>query len=167
MSPLKTNLGYAQPGVAQTGYELYIWRAEEYGKDRPKRCNLSRNEIQDCDWLKTTFPCFLLPPLPPSPNLGWHTRPCRPPQHGAEGLLSFCVFVCNLCALASSEGRDPGYVVEVCSGYGPDKTWPAGGSSGWRYRPSRYQSTHLVLPPDWPLQMPSRIKTTASCFCSF
>lgn len=30
---------------------------------------------------------------------------------------------------ASLEAVDPGYVVEVCSGQGPDRTWPSRGSS--------------------------------------
>lgn len=94
---------------------------------------------KDCDWLKTIFtsltpPCFL--PSPSHQTLDGmqgpdHRCSLAPRGYSVCVYVGVCVCACAhaLYAWVSFEGRDPGYVVEVSSGQGPDRTRPPGGSS--------------------------------------
>lgn len=68
--------------------------------------SLSRNEIQNWD-------CFL-PQLRQGPDQARSMAP-----RGYRVSTRYC---CILRVFASLEGQDPGNIVEVCSGQGPDRT---------------------------------------------
>lgn len=94
----------------------------------------SIRRVQACDWLKTIFSSLSLPPascLPPSHQTLDGTQGPDHRRSMAPRGYRVCVCLCvhGVCVSPSLEGRDPGYVVEVCSGQGPDRTWPSGGSS--------------------------------------
>lgn len=80
-----------------------------------------------------------------------------PCEHTSDGTQSYdqrssmtpreySVCVCLLCLSQPPEGRDPGYVVEVHSGQGPDRMWPCREGSLATIGRSADQMTPFVLP---------------------
>lgn len=112
------------------------------GEGEEECCNLFHKEDWGLWLVEDYFPISLAPScFLPSPSHQTLDGTQGPDHHRSMAPRGYrvcvcvcvrvcgCVCVCMLCASAGLEGRDPGYVVEVCSGQGPDRTWPSGGSS--------------------------------------
>lgn len=116
------------------------------GEGEEECCNLFHKENRGLWLVQDYFPISLPPPLPLTPEPGWHARPWPPPQHGAEGVQSLCACVCCVCFIQLGGPRP-----RICCG---SVQWTGARQdvTFWRklgrpYRPSGYQSTPFVPPP--------------------
>lgn len=90
--------------------------------------NLFHKEALGCDWSRAAFPVFsphsMLPSLANRTSDGTQSHDRRRSMAPREYTVyaHVCVCECWLCLSQPLEGRDPGYVVDVHSGQGPDRT---------------------------------------------